>query len=278
MPCVICGLAPGRLVYRDSVPGFDNIFELVRCGQCGLIRVDPAPTTEALRDYYEAYGEHMTADGRSVMSDAEALGRAVADIVDLERWREPGRLLDIGCGGGHILHAAAKRGWDVFGTETGEKAVAALRREFGPERIWPGDSPQNLPAGLNSFDAIVLRHVLEHLRDPSAMLRRVRASLAGGGILLCEVPDVNALRIRLRRRPLMGQLHLWHFSARSLTALLAQCGFGVEELCFRDHRGPAAASWRRRLRRFRFGLENAAWRWARIDAGANLRAYARPAG
>jgi SAM-dependent methyltransferase len=275
LPCAICGAAAASVVHRDSVPRLDNTFELVRCLRCGLTRVDPAPTEEALRGYYEAYAEHMAAAGRTIMSDAEALARARADISDLERLRAPGRLLDIGCGGGHLLRAAAQRGWQVFGAETGTAAVTALRREFGRERIWPADAGvRDLTADLNSFDAIVLRHVLEHVRDPGAMLRRARELLARGGILLCEVPDVNALRIRLRRRALMGQLHLWHFSAHSLDALLARCGFGVEEICFRDHRGPAATRWRRAARGFRFALENAAWRWLGVDLGTNLRVYA----
>jgi len=275
LPCVICGAAAASVAHCDSVPGFDNLFELVRCTQCGLIRTDPAPTEEALRGYYEAYAEHMAAAGRSIMSDAEALARAQADISDLERFHAPGRLLDIGCGGGHLLRAAAQRRWQVFGTETSEAAIAALRREFGAEHIWPADADvRHLAPDCNSFDAVVLRHVLEHLREPGAMLRRARELLAPGGILFCEVPDVNALRIRLRRRPLMGQLHLWHFGAGSLRALLAHCGFEVQEIRFCDHRGPPATPWRRAARGFRFALENAAWRRLGVDLGANLRAYA----
>ena len=317
--CAICGAAAAGVVYRDSVAPFDNIFTLVRCARCGLIRTDPAPTEEALRDYYQAYAEHMAAAGRAVMSDAETLARAQTDVADLERFHRPGRLLDIGCGGGHLLRAAAQRGWQVFGTEMGEAVIAALRREFGCEHIQPADAGMRdlpgvpaeaangrrvgescsggaavaaanavgptwaggtpappLPAAFRSFDAIVLRHVLEHLRDPGAMLRRARELLVPGGVLLCEVPDVNALRIRLRHRPLMGQLHLWHFGARSLRAFLGHCGFEVRGICFRDHRGPAVTPGRRAARRLRLALENAAWRLG-VDIGANLRVYAASA-
>lgn len=240
------------------------------------MRVDPAPTDAALTGYYRAYADHMRAGGRSARGEAEVCARADADVADLERWRAPGRLLDVGCGGGHLLRAAQRRGWDVFGTEVGEHAVAALRAEFGSHRIWHAHAGADDVISGMRFDAVVMRHVLEHVRDPTAALRQVRAMLGPGGIMLCEVPDVSALRIRLRRRPLMGQLHLWHFSAATLAALLVRQEFGVNEICFRDHRGPVGPTWRRLARRLRFGLENAAWRWARVDLGTNVRIYATP--
>jgi 2-polyprenyl-3-methyl-5-hydroxy-6-metoxy-1,4-benzoquinol methylase len=274
LSCALCDGSQGRVVCRDAVPGLANTFELVRCRRCGLIRIDPAPTEDALREYYQAYAHHMTRGGRGVMPDAEAFARAASDIRDLERWHAPGRLLDIGCGGGHLLRAAAGRGWQVFGTEAGEEAVAALREQFGADHIWTaGELARDL--GGARFDAVAMRHVLEHIRAPAPTLRSIRDLLAPRGVLLCEVPDVGALRIRLRRRPLMGQLHLWHFTARTLAALLDRVGFEVREVCFRDHRA-VAAPWPRRARRLRLWLENAAWRWVRVELGTNLRAYAMP--
>jgi len=272
--CALCDETAARVVYRDTVPEIGNTFELVRCRGCGLIRIDPAPTDDALREYYRAYAQHMVAGGRRVMDDAEALARAGSDVCDLERWHAPGRLLDIGCGGGHILRAAVARGWRVFGTEAGEEAVSALRAEFGADRIAVAGEETRAFAGVR-FDAVIMRHVLEHVRDPVAALRGVRDVLAPRGVLLCEVPDVGATRIRLRHRPLMGQLHLWHFTARTFAASLNRVGLDVVEVCFRDHRA-VAAPWRGRVRRLRFWLENAAWRWARLDVGTNLRAYAAP--
>jgi len=274
MSCVMCGAVGAREVHTDSVPLVSNVFRVVRCARCGLVRVDPAPSEEALSGYYDAYAEHMTSPGRGVMGEEEAEARADSDIADLERFHAPGALLDIGCGGGHIMRAAARRGWNVFGTETSARAVRALRSTFGADRIGRDDE---LPAGgLARYDAIVLRHVLEHLRDPVGAMGRIRGMLATDGVLLCEVPDVNALCIRLRGRPLMGQMHLWHFGARTLGRLLGLCGFEVMDLRFRDHRGPVGSAVHRLTRRAWFGLENAAWRLAHLDIGANVRAFARP--
>jgi SAM-dependent methyltransferase len=270
--CALCDETASRVVYRDTVPEIANTFELARCRGCGLVRVDPAPTDDALTEYYRAYAHHMVAGGRRVMDDDEALARASLDVRDLERWHAPGCLLDIGCGGGHMLRAAAARGWSAFGTEAAEEAVSALRREFGAGRIaTAGEEARTFAAA--TFDAVIMSHVLEHVRDPAAALREARDLLAPRGLLLCEVPDLGALRIRLRRRPLTGQLHLWHFTAKTLSGLLSRTGFEVLEICFRDRRA-MAQPWRRRARRLRFWLENAAWRYARVDLGTNLRAYA----
>jgi SAM-dependent methyltransferase len=243
MPCALCDVEETREVSSDSVPLVVNIFHLVRCVGCGLVRVDPAPTEEALARYYDAYAEYMTSGGRTVMSEDEALARADADIADLERWHSPGTLLDIG---------------------------------FGAGRVGTNDEPPT--AGPPAYDAVVLRHVLEHLRDPAAALGRALEMVTPGGVLVCEVPDINALRIRFRGHPLMGQLHLWHFGATTLTAFLARRGFTVNELCFRDHRAAVGSAARGLARRIRFGAENVVWRLARLDIGTNLRAFARPAG
>jgi 2-polyprenyl-3-methyl-5-hydroxy-6-metoxy-1,4-benzoquinol methylase len=51
--------------------------------------------------------------------------------------------------------------------------------------------PGSLPSGDETYDALVLRDVLEHERDPAALLRALLPSLAGDGVLVLAVPNVK---------------------------------------------------------------------------------------
>ena len=74
---------------------------------------------------------------------------------------ESGRVLDVGCGRGEFPALLKKRGFQVAGLETGEEAVRRGREDFGIEitngTLAGSDFPEN------SFDAVTMWHVLEHL-------------------------------------------------------------------------------------------------------------------
>ena len=73
----------------------------------------------------------------------------------------PGRVLDVGCGRGFLLDAFRRRGWTVEGTEMSAASSAHAREVLGiPVHVGPLES-LDLPA--ESFDAVTLWHVLEHV-------------------------------------------------------------------------------------------------------------------
>ena len=90
----------------------------------------------------------------------------------------PQRVLEVGCGDGAIL------GWlagDRFaptldGCELSQAAaaIAAGREGVGEVRAISGDA---LPYADGSYDLGILSHVLEHVHDPAALLRRDGARL-----------------------------------------------------------------------------------------------------
>jgi hypothetical protein len=75
---------------------------------------------------------------------------------------------------------------------------------------------------------VVMRHVLEHVRDPRATLERVSEVLAPGGTLYVATPDARALAATVFRRFWHGYdppRHLFAFTSGGLRRLLARCGF-----------------------------------------------------
>jgi SAM-dependent methyltransferase len=78
------------------------------------------------------------------------------------------------------------------------------------------------------YDVITLSHVIEHVHDPSALLRAIYRMLRPGGLLWLETPNLDSLghaRFGRNWRGLEPPRHLLLFSVDSLKFALAQAGF-----------------------------------------------------
>lgn len=106
----------------------------------------------------------------------------------------PGRALDVGCSTGEIVSALAAAGWDAEGLEW-DAGVAEIARQRTLRPIRSGDIlTADLPNG--SYELVVLQHVLEHVPDPVAVLRRVAALLARDGRATLFFPNSQSLGAR----------------------------------------------------------------------------------
>jgi SAM-dependent methyltransferase len=194
--------------------------------------VDPQPDLQALGEHYD--GEYY----REWMGDQRVrrLRMWEARLERLERRAPRGRLLDVGCAEGTFLELARKRGWDVCGTELSAFAAAEAARRTDAE-IFCGDLHEARYPGA-SFDAVTLWHVLEHLREPARYLAEIRRVIRPGGFLLIAVPNVDDLFMQAAYRIVRGrprrlfskedrEIHLYHFSARTVGMYLERAGFSV---------------------------------------------------
>lgn len=115
------------------------------------------------------------------------------------------RLLDIGCGAGDNAGLIKSRysECDVFGITDSAVEADLARRHMA--QCWVFDIESEIPADLvhQSFDALIFSHVLEHLRDPAAVLARFSRLLRSGGQVLIAVP--NVLSWRMRAQFLLGR-------------------------------------------------------------------------
>jgi SAM-dependent methyltransferase len=139
-------------------------------------------------------------------------------------WRGEGRYLDVGCGSGSALGVAQALGWRTAGIEV-DVAAAEKARRFAAE-LHVGDVLA-APFGAARFDVITVFHVLEHLPDPVAAMRRMLGWLAPGGLLIVEVPNAGGLGARLFGRAwsaLELPRHLSHFTPETLERTVAQAG------------------------------------------------------
>ena len=105
-----------------------------------------------------------------------------------------GRLLDLGAAGGEICEAVRDQFEHTFAFEFDTGRIPELRRRFKHGVIADLERIKTLPANC---DAVLLADVIEHLRDPAALLRLVHASLNPGGRVFISVPNIANVTIRI---------------------------------------------------------------------------------
>lgn len=203
-------------------------YAVSRCTTCGLGFLDPpVPQGEG----GVSYGEDFYVSQSAVKDPSEGIreNRTRARIV--RKFQGSGNLLDVGCGLGFFLEAARREGFTVSGMEGSEWAMGYVRRQFGFP-IWPAPvETTDLPE--SSFDVCTLWQVIEHLPDPLAALRKIRALLRPGGVIVmetrnCRGYDAGALGEKWGGWTL--PYHLWHFDPGSFRLLLEKSGFRVAKV------------------------------------------------
>ncbi len=226
-PCFICGSTSQDFVCRK------NEFDLYRCTSCGLVRVDPPPSKEQLDHYYrEAYNQYRFSFEGPL---AEPSRNRMHGLKVLERFRNPGRLLDVGSAYGHFLDNARRYGWKVEGVEPLNEARILAESRF---RFRVFESLAAAPAA--AYDVVTLWHVVEHLPAPVEFLNEARGKIADGGLLAVATPNILSLSARLTGQSwgwLSPPDHVAFYSRSTLRRLIEQCGFDI--IHTETGRGPA---------------------------------------
>ena len=140
------------------------------------------------------------------------------------------QLLEVGCGSGKILSRMQNFGWQVTGTDFDDNAVMAARSRDLDVRSGTLAAQNFAPA---SFDAIVLKHVLEHVPEPVAELALCNHLLKPGGKLIVMTPNLAGLghdRWQRHWRGLEPPRHLQIFTPPALRTALINGGLSVQEL------------------------------------------------
>jgi SAM-dependent methyltransferase len=144
----------------------------------------------------------------------------------------PGRrVLDLGCRYG-TLTARYVVGNDVVGVDVDKEALDTAAA-LGIETIW-ADVEEPLPLEDETFDVVVAGELLEHVRDPDALVAEAHRVLRPGGTFVGSVPNAFRLKNRLRflagRQPERDPTHLHLFTPTDIRHLLGR--FGAVQLQF----------------------------------------------
>lgn len=268
--CALCG-ASGRWLHEglsDVVCGAPGEWSLRQCPEreCGLVWLDPMPLeVDVGKAYPTAYYTHASESGRSrgrTLYDAvgdgylqrrygyrHGVGGRWRRYLSLLSWLYPAaapefgvtamylpaprsgsRLLDVGCGGGDSLVRMKSLGWDAEGVDVDPSAVATARARGAT--VHQGDlASARYPD--NTFDAIYVSHVVEHVHDPVGLLRECRRVLKVAGTLVVLTPNVDSWGHRRFGGAWHGldpPRHLMLFRRETLEQVVTAAGLQIRRL------------------------------------------------
>jgi trans-aconitate methyltransferase len=158
--------------------------------------------------------------------------RAGASLVDLLD-PEPGeRILDLGCGTGHLTAKIAESGAKVTGLDSSTSMIAQARQNFPGLKFVLADARSF--RFEEPFDAVFSNAALHWIHEAEAVVRSVVAALRPGGRFVLEMGvRGNVGRIRTAIEDVLtasGRAPKcpWFYpSAGEYSTLLEKCGFEV---------------------------------------------------
>jgi 2-polyprenyl-3-methyl-5-hydroxy-6-metoxy-1,4-benzoquinol methylase len=148
------------------------------------------------------------------------------------------RVLEFGCATGYMSQVLKERlGCSVVGIEI-DRDAAALAEQHA-ERVIVGDAEKiDYAAELagEEFDVVLFADVLEHLKEPADVLRRVRPFIAENGVVIASIPNIAHASVRLallggefryREWGLLDDTHLRFFTRASIQDMFEETGYVI---------------------------------------------------
>jgi SAM-dependent methyltransferase len=145
------------------------------------------------------------------------------------------RVLDAGCASGYLAGLLADRGYRVTGIE---RAGGSGDRFPTNVELIEADLDRGLPPLPGKFSYVICGDILEHLRDPSALLRQIASVLAPEGRLIASLPNSGNLYFRMvvlsgrfpqEDKGLFDRTHVRFYVWSGWRGLLAENGFQIAE-------------------------------------------------
>jgi SAM-dependent methyltransferase len=223
----VCDLCGGSHFTREiQVDGWN----LVKCNNCDLIFTSPRYTkiysTKRYESmYYETAPSYLSAQLLDPSEDNYYLAKSLTKMCNGNRRHEKPRFLDVGCGGGVIVNAFQKAGWQAVGIDLSLKAVTAGRNRSLDLRTLDVENIE-----LGTFDLVAAFHVLEHVHSPREFLQHCAERVHQNGYMLIEVPDYGCRAVRKMRENwpyFHPDRHLFQFTRETLTKYLTQANYDL---------------------------------------------------
>jgi 2-polyprenyl-3-methyl-5-hydroxy-6-metoxy-1,4-benzoquinol methylase len=186
--CRLCGDDRLKLHYTQ---GNNGEFKFYRCSACGLVNYDLSTgldTQKYAASFIDPHDEQIIAN-RAQTKTYQFIKKHITTR---------GTLLDIGCGNGRLLYLAHNDGWKVHGLELSPFLARSIEKKLGIT-VHPVDFLDYHTDRQEEYDAIVLRHVLEHLPDPVLAFQKINSLLKLNGHGVLEFPNIAAWDLRTKR-------------------------------------------------------------------------------
>jgi 2-polyprenyl-3-methyl-5-hydroxy-6-metoxy-1,4-benzoquinol methylase len=241
--CDICGQKDFDIFKKidDSSSGAKGEFSVVKCKNCGLLFTNPRLNALAIG---KACEENFFPCDQNKSRIAKGLNLFIRRHPGLRKiWhqitgeylsemleRSKGKVLDLGCGFGDILEDLTRKGCDAFGLEINTRAVESCLKN-GLKVSCSTLEEAHLPS--NSFDTVIMCHVLEHLPHPQAALKEIHRILKPEGLVLVYCPNAGSYLAKFFGGYWHGwaiPFHFYHYTDRTIKDLAERAGFKINRI------------------------------------------------
>jgi len=261
--CDYCGSGEAIFVAKQSDKlhhTTDELFNIVKCCDCGLNYTNPRPSTSEIGRYYsEEYSFHAVPSSikklvsllvvKVINGPFSVLVNTlpfisskfipyvkpiISDpVIDYYKSSGAGDFLDIGCGAGSSAHFWNTNGalveyrklFKVAGIEVSDRARKVLSEE-GIEN-WAG---LDLVPKNRRFGMIRMNWSLEHVHSPTEYFSFIRNHLLPGGRVIIAVPNYDGLIYKVAPDCVELPIHLYHFRPVDIRNYALRFGFKVRSL------------------------------------------------
>ncbi len=219
-PCPICKCESA--VAENTVADYS----LEKCTKCGFVFMNPRCLPQHLDEIYRVRDEEeLAALYESLITPSKIAKQAKALHSVGQLLPEKGRLLDFGCGAGHLVEQAQELGWEAHGCDVGEWIeTASSNRNI--DNIHVGNLDE-IAFPNDHFDAAISMQVFEHLLEPLEDLAQLIRVVRPGGIVYINVPNYHTIPIMLGKDDFMlnePPQHVNYFAPATIRRLFKEAG------------------------------------------------------
>ncbi len=211
----------------------NEMFTVVKCSSCTHMFTQHVAAQNEIGKYYQSenYISHSDTQKGIVNELYHAVRKRTLagkkSLLQTETGKHQGKILDIGCGTGAFLNTMKLAGWQSTGLEPDDTARKKATELYN---ITPLPSHEIFDMPHNTYDAITMWHVLEHVHQLHEYIAQLKNMVTANGRLFIAVPNYTSYDAQHYGSYWAAYdvpRHLYHFSPASMKNLVERHGLTI---------------------------------------------------